>query len=169
MYEFFTDNNLIFPNQSGFKPGDSCINQHLSITHEIYKYFDDGTEVWGIFLNISKAFDKVWHEGLLYRLEQNCISRKLFDIITEFLNFRKQRVVSNGQYSSWTSTKGRVPLGSVPGPLLFLIHINDLSDDLTTNVRLFVDDTSLFPIVHNMNSSTINLSNDLNKIKNWAI
>ena len=59
MYEFFTKNNLISPNQSGFKPSDSCINQLLSITHEIYKSFDNGLEVQGIFLDISKAFDKV--------------------------------------------------------------------------------------------------------------
>ena len=65
MCEFFTENNLISPNQSGFKPGDSCINQLLSITHEIYKSFDDGLEIRGIFLDIPKTFDKVWHEAKL--------------------------------------------------------------------------------------------------------
>ena len=169
IYEFFTGNNLISPNQSGFKPGDSCINQLLSITHEICKSFGDGLEVRGIFLDISKTFDEVWYEGLLYKLKQNGISGKLFDIITDFLNFRKQRVVLNGQYSSWTSIEARVPQGSILGTLLFLIYINDLSHDLTTNVKLFADDASLFAIVHNMNTSTINLNNDLNKIKNWAI
>ena len=59
MYEFFTENNLLFPNQSRFKPGDSWINQLLSITHDIYKSFDNGLEVQVIFLDISKAFDKV--------------------------------------------------------------------------------------------------------------
>ena len=93
-----------------------------------------------------------------------------FDIITDFLNFRKQRVVLNGQYSSWTSIEGGVPQGSILGRLLFFIYINDLYDGLTTKVKLFTDDTSLFSIiVHNMNTSVINLDNDLNKIKNWAI
>ena len=100
MYEFFTENNLISPNQSGFKPGDSC-SVH---TQEIYKSFDDGLEVRGIFLDISKAFDKVWHQGLLHKLNQNGISGKLFDIVTDFLNFRKQKVVLNGEYSSWRIT-----------------------------------------------------------------
>ena len=168
MYEFFTENNLISPNQSGFKPGDSCINQLLPITHEIYKSFDDGLEVRGIFLVISKAFDKVWHQGLLHKLKQNNISGKLFDIITDFLNFRKQRVVLNGQYSSWTSIQAGVPQGLILGPLLFLIYINDLCNDLTTNVKLFADD-ALFSIFHNMNTSATNLSNDLKKIKNCAI
>ena len=63
MFSFFIENGLISQNQSGFKPGDSCINQLLSITHEIYKSFDDGWKVRSAFLDISKAFDKVWHQG----------------------------------------------------------------------------------------------------------
>ena len=68
MFTFFTENNLISPNQSGFRPGDSCVNQLLAITHKIYKSFNEGFEVRGVFLHISKAFDKVWHEGLLLKL-----------------------------------------------------------------------------------------------------
>ena len=64
MYSFFIENDLISANQSGFKQGDSCINQLLSITHEIYQFLDQGYEVRGVFLDISKAFDKVWHKGL---------------------------------------------------------------------------------------------------------
>ena len=62
MFSFFLANNPLAPHQSGFKPSDSCINQFLSITHEIYSSFDDGSEVRSLFLDISKAFDKVWHE-----------------------------------------------------------------------------------------------------------
>ena len=83
-------------------------------------------------------------------LKQKGISGMLFDIITDFLNFRKQSCL-NDQYSSWTSIKAGV------------------SDDLTINVKLFAVDTSLFSIVHNVNTSAINLNNDLNKIKNWTI
>ena len=105
----------------------------------------------------------------MHKLKQNGISGKLFDIITDFLNFKKQRVVLNVQYSSWTSIEAGVPQGLILRPLLFLIYINDLSDDLTTNVKLIADDTSLFSIVHNMNTSTTNLNNNLNKIKNLTI
>ena len=165
MHKFFTVNNLIFPNQPGFKSGDSCINQLLSITHEINKSFDNGLEVRGIFLDISKALSL--HKGLLHKLKQNGISGKLFEIITNLLNFRKQRVFLNGQYSSWTSIEAGPPQGWILRARLVLIYINDLSDDLTTNVKLFADDT--FSIVHNMNTPTINLKNDLNKIRNWTI
>ena len=71
MFRFLTKNNLIFSNQSGFKPGDTCINQLLSTTYEIYKSFDDRFEVRGVFLDISKAFDKVWHKGIIFKLKQN--------------------------------------------------------------------------------------------------
>ena len=84
LFTFFTDNNLIFPNQSGFRPGDSCVNQLIAITHEIYKSFDDGLEVRGVFLDISKAFDKVWHEGLLLKLSLNGISGNLLKLYVIF-------------------------------------------------------------------------------------
>ena len=89
MFKFFIENELISPNQSGFKPGDSCINQLLAITHEIYKSFDDGFEVRGVFLDISKLFDKVWHEGLIFKLKQNGISGNLLNPLCDFLRNRK--------------------------------------------------------------------------------
>ena len=168
MFEFFIQNNLITPNQSGFKTGDSCINQLISITHEIYKSFDDGYEVRGVFLDISKAFDKVWHQGLHYKLRQNGMSGELLNILTDFLENRAQRVILNGQYSSWAKVEAGVPQGSVLGPLLFLIYINDLSDNLASNSKLFADDTSLFSVVRNVDASNIDLNNDLKMIVVWA-
>ena len=71
MFGFFIENDLIFQHQSGFKPGDSCINQLLSITHEIYQLFNEGFDVRSAFLDISKAFDKVWDDGIIFKLKQN--------------------------------------------------------------------------------------------------
>ena len=73
----------------------------MTVTHEIYKSFDDGYEVRGVFLDISKPFNKVWHKGLIYKLKQNGISEKLVNLIINFLSNGKQRVVLNGKYSSW--------------------------------------------------------------------
>ena len=70
MLEFFIENKLISSGQCGFKPDDSCINQLLSITHEIYSSFDEGLDVRTVILNISKAFDKVWHDGIIFKLTQ---------------------------------------------------------------------------------------------------
>ena len=153
MFEFFIANNLISKNHSGFRPSNSCINQLLSITHEIYQSLDDNLEVRAVFLDISKAFDKVWHKDLIFKLKQNGISDKILNIITDFLSFRKQRVVLNGQASPWVSTEAGVPQGSILGPLLFLIFINDLSDDLSTTAKLFADDTFFFSVVQNVSTS----------------
>ena len=144
MFNFFNENKLISSDQSGFKPGDSCINQLLSITHEIHKSFDVGLEVRSVFLDISKAFDKVWHDGIIYKLTQNGISGNLLNLLEDFLKERKQRVVLDGQVSAWKNINAGVPQGSILGPLLFLIYINDLTEGLTTNVKLFAYHTSLF-------------------------
>ena len=100
VYPYLIDNNLISSHQSGFTGKDSCINQFLSSTHEIYKSFDEGFEVRGVFLDISKVFDRVWHDGLIFKLQENGISGKLLLLLKEFLKSRKQRVVLNGQHSS---------------------------------------------------------------------
>ena len=89
-------------------------------------------------------------------------------ILIDFLKERKQRVVLNGQHSNWSNISAGVLQGSILGPLLFLIYINDLSDNLISNPRLFADDTSLFSVVHDINQSGINLYDDLEKISNWA-
>ena len=81
---FFTENNLISPNQWGFRSGDSCVNQLLPITHEIYKSFDDSFEVRRAFLDIFKPFDKVWHESLLLKVNWNGITGKSFETFTRF-------------------------------------------------------------------------------------
>ena len=137
------------PCQSGFRPGDSAISQLLSITQTIHSAFDcDPTlEVRSVFLDISKAFDRVWHDGLLYKLRGCAISGNLFNLLHSFLSNRKQRTVLNGTSSSWGNVSSGVPQGSILGPLIFLIYINDLTDDLNCIVKVFADDTSLFTIV----------------------
>ena len=136
----------------------------IKITHEIYKSFDDGLEVRSVFLDISKAFDKVWDEGVIFKLKQNGISGDLLNILTDFLSNRKQRVVLNGQVSTWTSVIAGAPQGSVLAPLLFLIYINELSDNLSSNIKVFADDTSLFSVIHDINISAGELNEDLKTI-----
>ena len=94
-----------------------------------------------MFLDISKAFDRVWHDGLLFKLEKNCVSGNLFQLIKSFLSDRFQRVLPNGQRSDWETIQAGVPQDSILRPLFFLIYINDLADNLNSNVKLFGDDT----------------------------
>ena len=132
----------------------------LSITHEIFTSFDNRLEVRSVFWDISKAFDKIWHEGLVFKLKQNGISGELLHILSDFLSNRKQRVVLNGQNSSWTNVHAGVRQGSILGPLVFLIYVNDLSDNLTSNAKLFSDNTSLFSVVHDVKTSAKELNDD---------
>ena len=170
LFKFFEDNNLLSKHQSGFRPGDSCIYQLLAITHDIFSSFDCNPtlETRSVFLDISKAFDRVWHDGLLFKLEKNGVSGNLFQLIKSFLSGRFQRVLLNGQTSDWETIQAGVPQGSILGPLFFLIYINDLTDNLNSNVKLFADDTSLFSEICDPLETANVLNNDLRKIREWA-
>ena len=109
MFDFFSKNNLLSPNQSGFRSGDSCINQLLSINHEILSTFDMVLEVREIFLDISQVFDKVWHDVLIFKLRQNGICGEIINVLEDFLSDRKQSVVLNGQCFSWADIHTGVP------------------------------------------------------------
>ena len=146
IYNHLLKENILNPNQSGFRPSDSCINQLLAITHEIFKAFDciPPLEVRSVFLDILKAFDKFWHEGLIYKIKSMGISGELLNLLENYLTDRYQRVVLNGQTSSWAPVLAGVSQGSILGPLLFLIYINDLPNDFKSNAKLFADDTSVY-------------------------
>ena len=121
------------------------------------------------FLDILKAFDKVWPEGLLFKLELIGISGNFLSLLKSFLSNRFQQVVLNGQCSSWSSVLVGVPQGSILRPLLFLlIYIHDLPENLQSTVKLFADDTSLFSAVYEPNISASQLESDLKKNSHWA-
>ena len=170
IYEFIDKNNLFNNSQSGFRPKDSCIHQLIAITHNIFItfYANPSLELHGVFLDLSKAFHRVWHDGLLYKLKSNGTDGNLFELIESFLNNRCERVVLNGQSSAWKSVTAGVPQGSVLGPFFFVIYINNRPLGLTTGVKLFVDNTSLFSVVNNASVSASSLNNDLVKIQDKA-
>ena len=170
LYSYLNVNNHITKNQSGFRPDDSTTNQLLYLVNEIHQAFENpkSLEVRAVFLDISKAFDKVWHKGLLFKLKQNGVSGSLLMFSQDYLNNRKQRVVLNGSYSSYSTIESGVPQGSVLGPMLFLIYINDLEKNIKSNIKFFADDTMLFSIVNDPAISANNLNHDLDIIQRWA-
>ena len=121
-----------------------------------------------LFFYISKAFDRVWHLGLIYKLKQAGIEGPLLEWLSHYLKDRKQCVVLPGVSSGWSFLKAGVPQGSILRPLLFLVFINDIVIDLSTNIRLFADDTSLYIIVDTPQNAALQLNNDLTKIHIWA-
>ena len=168
VFNFFRDNNVITTLQWGLVPGDSTVNQLIDIYNTFCKTLDEGKEVRAIFCDISKAFDRVWHKGLLFKLKSAGVTGSLLTWFSDYLNDRKQRVVLPGASSSWTSVKAGVPQGSILGPLLFLLYINDIVEDINSSIRRFADDTSLYIIVDNPFQAAEQLNSDLQKIYHWA-
>ena len=121
-----------------------------------------------IFLDISEAFDKVWHEVIFFNLKQNGISGNLLELWAIFLKDRKQRVVLNGKVFNWAYITAGVSQGSILGPLMLFFYINDLATGLSSNAKIFADDTSLFSVTHNINTFTNKLNYDSAKINNSA-
>ena len=168
IYNYVIDNNLITPFQSGFTCNASITNRLLYLYHSLCEAVDSGKEVRVVFCDISKAFDRVWHRVLLFKLSSVGIKGKMLQWLSSYLSNRTQRVVLNGQNSEWVSVKAGVPQGSILGPLLFVLYINDIVNRIETNIRLFADDTSLFIIVDTPERAAGSLNSDLQEINQWA-
>jgi hypothetical protein len=143
--------------------------QLTEMYHAFCKAISDGKEVRIVFLDISKAFDRVWHKGLIWKLHRIGIRGKLLSWIENYLKERYQRVIINGQQSDWTRIIAGVPQGSVLGPLLFLVFINDITSVINhCSIRLFADDTCLFITVDDRDIAADLVNHDLYNIQEWA-
>ena len=121
------ENNIISDKQAAYLKGDSTVSQLLYIVHNIRKNWGEKKITQGLFLDVSSAFDKVWHSGLLAKLSQIGVEDKFNDILSSYLSDRKQIVVVDGQKSDILDVKAGVPQGSRLGPLLFIIYMNDIT------------------------------------------
>ena len=169
LFNYFWANFLIPIWQSGFLSGTSTVTQLVELYDHFCKAINNRKEVRIIFLDISKAFDRVWHKGLLHKLRKCGIRGRILAWLTDYLKDRQQRVVINGQASDWGQVRAGVPQGSVLGPLLFLIFINDLTHVIRhCEIRLFADDTCLFIDVNDLMETQNRLQADLDSIPKWS-
>ena len=168
MYNFLHINDLIYKNQSGFLPGHSTVYQLLDIYHQICQSIDSKQHTCMIFCDISKAFDRVWHKGLLFKLRQNGITNDLLRWISDYLSERRQGVFIGSSVSEPKHVSAGVPQGSVLGPLFFLICVNDIAENLLSITGLFADDTSLAFSSSDVKDTEGILNHDLRMIVSWA-
>ena len=168
LLEHFNKNNIISERQAAYLKGDSTIQQLLFIVHFIRTSWTKGKMTQGIFLDVSAAFDKCWHSGLLAKLEQVKVEESCLDLFKSYLSNRKQFVVVDGSKSDIKDVQAGVPQGSRLGPLLWILFVNDIIEDLETEVLLFADDTCLFATADDPSETAEMLNRDLEKIHQWA-
>jgi len=159
------DHNLCCNEQHGFVPGRSCMTQ-LLVTLEIWsQLIDSGAPIDVLYFR--KAFDTVPHQRLLKKLVSYGVTGKLLDWIKNFLSGRRQRVVVNGELSAWADILSGIPQGSVLGPILFVIFINDLPDVVRSTTKIFADDTKLFRAIRTHEDHEI-IQQDLDNLVKWS-
>ena len=161
---FMETNSLFSKCQHGFRNHRSCVTQLLEVLNDLSKMIEDGDCIDIIYLDFSKAFDTVPHQRLLTKLNAYGIDGNLLKWIESFLSERRQRVRVNQSYSNYSPVSSGIPQGSILGPLLFIIFINDLPDDITCICKIFADDTKIY----NSHKNHILIQNDLLKFLKWA-
>ena len=167
MLRHFDDENIISDKQHGFQKGHSCETQLITIVNDLLASADVGNRVDIAILDFSKAFDMVSHRRLMSKLDHYGIRGNIHKWISSFLNNRNQKVVIDGYSSDTISVDSGVPRGSVLGPILFLVFINDLPDLVKSQCRLFADDCLVYNEIEILNDF-LQLQKDLKLLENWA-
>ncbi|KAL4226412.1 hypothetical protein ACF0H5_014395 [Mactra antiquata] len=166
LMSFFDENKILSQYQHGFRSGHSCETQLLNFTKEIFENLKTGQQTDVVVMDFSKAFDKVDHMRLIYKLQNLGVSPQLASWIKSFLSNRSQKVAVEGHFSSELPVLSGVPQGSVLGPCLFLVYINDLPDLVKCKTRMFADDTICYMSIDSINDS-ISLQKDLQELEKW--
>jgi hypothetical protein len=159
-----TELNLYSPCQHGFRKSRSCVTQLLEVMEILTDFLDEGDSVDLIYLDFKKAFDSVPHQRLLSKMSSYGISDKVHSWVRDFLCGRSQRVRVGSEFSGRADVLSGIPQGSILGPILFTIFINDITDDIQSCCRIFADDTKIF----NRSSNNAKIQEDIELLQNWT-
>ena len=165
--EYLDSNQLIADTQHGFRSRRSTLTNLLEFFHKMFVEYDKNRAIDILYLDFQKAFDKVPHKRLMIKVRSLGIDGEVARWVENWLYDRRQRVVVNGSASDWSPVTSGVPQGSVLGPLLFIIYINDLDDGLVSKVSKFADDTKLGSNVAQL-TGVESLREDLRKLGEWS-
>ena len=154
--------------KAGFQRGHSTVHQLIEIYNQICTSLDNREHYCMVFCDVSKAFDRVWHRGLLLKLEMYGIQGELLDWFSSYISNRNQSVFVNGALSKPRTLKAGVPRGSVLGPFLFIVYVNEVADKLNCITRLFADDTSLGDFSKEKQLVEKSLNENLASLSSWA-
>ena len=168
LYAYCSKFNLLSEKNSGFKKLDGTINQLINLTNKIYQALNDEHEIAMIFLDLSKAYDRICHTRLIYKLRKIGIKGTLLKWIESYLSDRSQRVVYGGTTSDFIKIFGSVPQGSILSSLLFLIYLIDIEAGIKSDMFMFADDVALMNKFKNKNNLEVEINADLEKLNDWA-
>jgi hypothetical protein len=167
LWTHILDNDLITCDQHGFQGSCSCVTQLIECLSDWVHAYDAGLETDAIYLDFSKAFDTVAHKRLIHKLNNLGIKGNVLSWIEAFLLGRRQRVVLRNGVSGWKDVTSGVPQGSILGPVLFLLYVNDLPDCVASTAKLFADDTKLYRIIRDEKDCQ-SLQDDMNALAAWS-
>ena len=162
------DNDLISHRQAAYLKGDSTIQQLSIIIHKIKMAWSKGEKIQGVFLDVSAAFDKAWHKGILAKLDNNGVTGAALSFFESYLTNRTQITVIDGVKSNPKPVVSGVPQGSRLGPILWILYYNDIVDNITADIYLFADDLCIFVNGPNIDYITDKLNTNLQSIAEWA-
>ena len=165
--DYLVQHKLISSSQHGFVHRESCATNLIECQHVVSSLLNEDKSAYVLYTDFEKAFDKVSHKKLLIKLSGYGIRVNLLNWIESFLKIRRKLAVMRDFESDWRKITIEVPQGSVLGPLLFVVYINDLPDRLENTFKMYADDNKVIAEVEDINNEP-KLQTDIHKIKNWC-